>query len=734
MVDSILKSLGVFSIQLEDETAWVSLEFSEALLTKLAEAYGGPEFLHRAFRMIFTTRYGGALLPMFKAFGSPAFTYNQAANLSSRFQKVWKVEPLESTPGFFRMRMRRLEGAPAMRSYLMCYGSSAQLAAVPTMFGLPPAKVEHPKCMLRGDDACVYDVTYQEPARHYWSRIGFVFGTVFSTLTFWTSDLPYWYFFALICGLGFWALGRVFELKRDVAHMVEDIATHNDALERSARANEERFNELLEAKAQVDEKVEQRTAELRKTSQRLAQTLERVQSLSNAKAEFFANVSHDLRTPLTLITGPLDDMVADREPPGGNRAAIEALQRNANRLLALINQLLDLSKLDTGKIELKRTMIDLAELTRDVVASFSSGAKAKAVELRFEAPPTSKPAALDPIWIESILSNLIINALRFVGSGGWICVRLIERDAELVIEVQDNGQGISPKDLPYIFDRYAQVGSYRTRRGGTGIGLAVVREAARLHGGDVRVQSELGKGTLFTVQFPRVASSLAVKDSGERPRQHRRNIDGIVAVLEGENREAGENHDREGPSKDAPLVLIVEDDPDTRRFIADVLAVRYRVRAASNGQEAMKLVEPIRPDVVVTDVDMPVMNGFDLCRSLRAIEPTKSTPILLLTAMGDPKSVIKGFDAGADDYVSKPFHGRELLARIEVHLRVRQLVTEIAHSSRLAMLGVTAASVAHNVRNPLNAISSGLSTMQMRSTSDGAPRKNAFDDDRLRGK
>lgn len=714
MVDSILNSFGIQANQLEDETAWVSLQFAETMMTKLAEAYGGPEFLHRAFRLAYTTRYGGAVLPIFKAFGSPAFTLNQVVRMGPRFQKIWTTDIMETRPGFVRMRMRRREGAPEISSYLMCYGSSAQYAAIPTMFGLPPAKVEHSACTLRGDEACIFDIYYQEPAKQYWSRIGFVVGAAVSSLTLWGLDQPYWYLLAFGLSLGAWALGRVVELKRDIAQLVEDIATRNEALERSARANEERFNELLEAKAQVEEKVEQRTAELRKTSQRLAQTLERVQALSNAKAEFFANISHDLRTPLTLITAPLDDLVVNREPPGGSRAALEAMHRNANRLLALINQLLDLSKLDAGAVELKRSMVDLAQLCREIVESFDSAARLKKIDLQFQAPPTLERAALDPVWIESILSNLVINALRFVDSGGQICVRLFESDSHLLIEVQDNGHGISPTDLPHVFDRYRQAGHYRTRRGGSGIGLALVREAARLHGGEVWVKSEIGQGTLFTVQLPKIDYSVVSEDSAGRSRAYRKDIDGVIELFEGERSDV-EDHDRAGPSPDAPLVLVVEDDPDTRRFVADVLAVRYRVRAASNGEEAYNIAEIVRPDAVITDLDMPKMNGLALCHSLRAVEQCKKTPILLLTAMGDPKSVIKGFDAGADDYVTKPFHGRELLARLEVHLRLRHLVSEIAHNSRLAMLGVAAASVAHNVRNPLNAISSGLDTMLSRS-------------------
>jgi signal transduction histidine kinase len=713
-VDSILNSLGVLANQLDDETAWVSLEFAEALLTKLTEAHGGPEFLHRVSRMTFTPRYGGALLPIFKAFGSPAFCYSQAARMGMRFQKILIHDILEEHPGFVRMRTRRRTGAPATSSFLMCYGEIAQFAAIPTMFGLPPAKVEHPTCMHRGDEACIYDIRYQEPAKQYLSRTGFVLGTTVSSLTFWASEFPFWYIFGLIFGLGIWALGRVVELKRNVSQMVDDIATHNDALERSARANEERFNEILEAKAQVEEKVEQRTAELRKTSQRLAQTLERVQALSNAKEEFFANISHDLRTPLTLITSPLQDMVANREPPGGRQTAIETVYKNANRLLALINQLLDLSKFDADRVELKRVMVDLAELCRQIVESFVPAAQAKQIDLRVEAPAAITPAPLDPIWIESILSNLLGNALRFVDNGGQICVRVKEERSELLLEVEDNGQGISPDDLPHVFDRYAQAGGYRARRGGTGIGLALVREAARLHGGDVSVKSEIGKGTLFSVRLPRVAAQLAASSPNVSQDTYYESANPIANVLQAENRDRTEGIERVGPAPDAPLILVAEDDHDTRRFVADILASRYRVRAVSNGAEADKLALELHPDAIVTDVDMPEMDGFELCRSLRKKERTKTTPILLLTAMGDPKSVLNGFDAGADDYVTKPFHGRELLARIDVHLRLRQLVSEIAHSSRLAMLGVAAASVAHHVRNPLSAISSGLDTMQTR--------------------
>jgi signal transduction histidine kinase len=416
------------------------------------------------------------------------------------------------------------------------------------------------------------------------------------------------------------------------------------------------------------------------------------------------------------MTGPLEDLAAGREPPGGRQAAIQAMHRNANWLLRLINQLLDLSRVDAGVVRLNKTGVNLAALCRSLTSRFLPDAKSKGVSLVLEAPAQMKPTALDPVWMESMLSNLVGNALRFVGKGGKIKVRVIDGDDTLTLQVEDDGPGISSEELPHIFERFAQAGGYRARRGGAGIGLALVREGARLHGGDAIVESEPGRGTLFTITLPREEAT-GKESSGdpasvERDRPLSRAHQELLPDPAGAEADAN----REGPSPDAPLVLVVEDHADTRRFVADVLAAEYRVRSAADGKEALVIVKNTPPDAVVTDIDMPEVDGLALCKALRDDDETRSIPVLLLTALGDPTSVLRGFDAGADDYIPKPFHGRELLARLSVQLRLRQMVSHVSHKARLAMLGVTAASVAHQMRNPLNAISSGLQSFQKRFT------------------
>jgi signal transduction histidine kinase len=481
--------------------------------------------------------------------------------------------------------------------------------------------------------------------------------------------------------------------------------------------------------------VEVRTAELRETSRRLAETLERAEELARAKSDFFSNVSHDLRTPLTLISGPLEELLAGREPPGGTAAAIESMHRNVGWLLRLINQLLDLARVDAGRVELRRTAVDLGSLARTVVESFVPAARARGVELSLQAPERTEPCALDPAWIESMLGNLISNALRYAEEGGWVRVRVEEEGEWFRIEVEDSGKGIAPEDLPSVFERFVQGRGSDRRKGGAGIGLALVREAARLHGGDAEVRSDPGKGALFTVTLPVVkmgedaveqeaaGQKAAATESGRAGRRSRvRLFSSAGDELLSDPSQIDVDADRPGPSPEAPLVLVVEDHADTRRFVADVLSESYRVKGAADGEEGLRLALEINPDAVVTDIDMPKMNGMELCRALRGREETSSIPIILLTALRGTGQVLGGFEAGADDFVEKPFHGRELLARVDAHIRLRQAISQIAHNSRLAMLGQTAASVAHQIRNPLNVVYSGLQSLHGRIERTSDPR------------
>lgn len=744
--NEILDSLGVSMEAVTAPNAWMSLAFVEEFLERMVKASGDRGITDRIARLSMSPRYLGFLYPLLRAFGSPMTAYEMSVRSVPRYDKTCWYRIVAKRPGFIDIERLPTEGAPLGRGTLMCRVREVQFGHVPTLFGLPPGETRHPKCIQRGDASCRYEVKWQVHRRGVGAWIGLGVGIAAGVGLAALGSMPFTAAVPVIAAfaLAGWFAGHILKLQKDITDRSAAIAQHQDALQQSQRFNEERFAELMQAKAEVDKKVEERTAELRETGQRLSEALEKMKALSQAKSDFFANVSHDLRTPLTLITGPLHDLAAGREPPGGNNTAFEAMERNARWLLRLINQLLDLSKVEAGGVELKRSSVDLVSLTRSIVGSFADAAGIRGVEIMLEAPENIEACALDPVWIESMLSNLLGNALRFVERGGLIQVRIAEIDDELQIEVQDNGQGIDPEELPNIFERFAQAGSYRKRRGGAGIGLALVREAARLHGGDVAVQSEPGKGTLFTIALPRVKAeenretgevevtaeatagagekAAVEKPEGEAETRTQTNRGQRRQRLFSETRdelledpsEAEGDADRAGPSKEAPLVVLVEDHADTRRYVADVLAEHYRVKAASDGRKGLELAFGLKPDAVVTDIDMPTMDGFELCRALRRNEQTSAVPVVLLTALGDPVNVLRGFEAGADDYVAKPFHGLELLARLRVHMRLRQMVSDMAHKSRLALLGQTAASVAHQMRNPLNAISSGLQSFQSR--------------------
>ena len=745
-LEEILSSLGVSMERVTAPNAWMSLAFVEAFMEEMVRLSGDPAIIDRFAKLSISPKYLGFLYPLVRAFGTPEFAYEMAVRTKPRYDKTAMFRIVERGPQYISMEHRPLEGASKEKGIHFCRTREVQLAYVPMLFGMLPAETRHPKCLHRGGDACVYEMRWKASSRTADRAVGIAAGIALGAVLALMIDATGFVSGLLVAlsALAGWAIGDSLKLRRELDNRTENIAEHQEALLHSMRANEERLSELMQAKAEVDEKVEKRTAELRETSQRLTEALEQMEALSRAKSDFFANVSHDLRTPLTLITGPLYDLSAGREPPGGSRVAFESMNRNARWLLRLINQLLDLSKVEAGRAELRRRSVDLISLTRSIVESFTEPAGTKGVEIGFHAPEAVGPCAVDPVWIESMLSNLLGNALRFVDRGGLIQVRVAVNDNELRMEVQDDGQGIDPEVLPHIFERFTQAGRNRKRRGGAGIGLALVREAARLHGGDVSVQSEPGKGTLFTITIPLIeaeemreteepkakdwaaaraeAEARDEKPEGEagtptpangdqsRQRLFCESVDELLANPSDTNGSA----DRVGPSADAPLVVLVEDHADTRRYVADVLAEHYRVKAAADGWKGLYWALRLKPDAVVTDIDMPDMDGFELCRELRANEKTGAVPIILLTALDDPNNVLRGFEAGADDYVAKPFHGLELLARLRVHMRIRQMISDMAHKSRLAMLGQTAASVAHQMRNPLNAISSGLQSFQSR--------------------
>ncbi|MCA9613294.1 MAG: response regulator, partial [Myxococcales bacterium] len=696
--EEALTRAGLKTEVLEDREAWISLGQLEQAVRGLVDAASDPLLVRRVARLGFSERYMGPIRTVIRAFAAPSSAYVQLAHGLPRFNKVGVMEVRTTAPGYVELAYRPAPGAPVEEEPLVCEGRLENVASVPTVFDLPPADVEHPKCLHRGDDECLYVVRYREPRPRTLSRLGLLAGLAAGVGVTSTMGVGMgWASLAGVAGaLALWALGRGRELSVALSESASLVAEQQDALVRSTIANEERFAELLDAKTAVDRQVEERTLELSATSARLRETLDEVQALDRAKTDFFANVSHDLRTPLTLILSPLEALRRGQAPPGGEHAAYESMHLASRRLLALIDRLLDLAKADAGRERLELRSTKLSQLLEAIHASFSPAALSRGVTLEIDAN-VDVPIDLDPRWVDSALSNLAANALRFARSR--IVLRARDLGGDVALEVEDDGPGIPEADRTVIFERFGQASSEARKRSGTGLGLAIVREAARLHDGAASVEAgELG-GARFVLRLPRRVAATPAEPVA---------VDGSALAS------PPVPADLEGPDAHAPLALVAEDNPELRRFLGEVLATRFRVRATVDGEEALAAAQAETPDLVVTDVAMPRMDGLELVRRLRAMPSTREVPMLVVTARGEPTEVLEGFDAGADDYLLKPFHGRELLARIDVQLRLRVLARELAHRERLATLGTLASSVAHHVRNPLTALVSGLPAMRRR--------------------
>jgi signal transduction histidine kinase len=442
----------------------------------------------------------------------------------------------------------------------------------------------------------------------------------------------------------------------------------------------------------------------------LSSTLKRLQELDRLKNEFFANVSHELRTPLTLILTPVEDLLG-REV-GELRPGLLVIRRNAHRLLRLIDDLLDLARLDGGGLRLHVAELDMCELVTRVVEVARPAAQARGMSLALALAPDELELFGDPHRLEIVLTNLLGNALKFTPDGGRVEVRLTRQAETCRVEVEDTGPGIPEQELARIFDRFYQVeGSQRRRQGGAGIGLALAQKLSELHGGRVSVSSRVGQGSTFCVTLPLGREHFrdeVLERRRVRVDEHpnRRKSDHAEAPLpepEPEPYEVGVPPVRMDRGR-RPLVLLAEDEPDLREYIEASLRPFYDVEAAADGAQALALVKSKAPDLVLTDVMMPGTSGTDLCRAIKQDPRLRSTPVIVLTALSATDNVLQAYSAGADDFVTKPFHSRVLLARINAQLRLRSVGLQLADQARLATAGTLAGGVAHEVRNPLNAV------------------------------
>ena len=428
---------------------------------------------------------------------------------------------------------------------------------------------------------------------------------------------------------------------------------------------------------------------------------EALAEINRAKTAFFSNVSHEFRTPLTLMLGPLEDALAEAEDlPADMRDRLDVAHRNSLRLLRLVNSLLDFSRIEAGRVQATYQPTDLAVLTADLASSFRSATDKAGLALRVDCPALGQPVYVDRDMWEKIVLNLMSNAFKFTFSGE-ISVKLREVGTMARLTLRDTGTGIPAAELPLLFERFHRVEGAQGRSfEGSGIGLALVQELVVLHGGRIEVESEVGLGTTFTVDLPLGTGHLAddnIQESSPSLSVATRTQSFVEEALRwlpgGANGaallEAGASHDVPFPDVVRPneatrqRILVADDNTDLRDYIGRLLGERgYAVEAVADGDAALSAIRASRPDLLVTDVMMPRLDGFGLLRAIRTDAALRDLPVIMLSARAGEEAKVEGLDAGADDYLTKPFSARELLARVAANLAMVQIRREAADAIR----------------------------------------------------
>ena len=394
---------------------------------------------------------------------------------------------------------------------------------------------------------------------------------------------------------------------------------------------------------------------------------QKLHEVDEIKSRFFTNISHEFRTPLTLILGPVKQAI-DKIKDEKTKDDLSIAHKNANKLLGLVNQLLDISKLESGNMKLQTHPLNFAALLKALTLSFASYAERKRITLKFNSSDDEIIVYADKDKIEKIFTNILSNAFKFTPEGGKIEVTLSKENKYLNAIISDTGIGIPKEKMSKIFDRFYQVdGSHTREQEGTGIGLALTKELVELHKGKIEVESEESKGTIVTVSIPLGKEHLKPEEISEEREseyyEHRE--DKIIPDID-QKTEKKQKIDVELLSNESlPLLLIVEDNPDVRKYIKDNLMKEFRTIEAVDGEDGWNKSIEQMPDLIVSDVMMPKMDGFKLCEKLKTDERTSHIPVILLTAKAAKEDKLEGYGLGADEYLMKPFESVELKARIK---------------------------------------------------------------------
>ena len=390
---------------------------------------------------------------------------------------------------------------------------------------------------------------------------------------------------------------------------------------------------------------------------------------NKAKLQFFTNISHELRTPLTLIADPVNYIIHDDNLNSQQRSMLQIVQRNVLVLTQLVNEILDFRKVQNGKMELRLSDFNLTENMKQWIKLFNTSAQKKHIAISMNAPDAVILRA-DQDKIERICYNLLSNALKYTSEGGEITLTAKEENGRVMISVADNGCGIASDELAYIFNRFYQA---KNSGRGTGIGLAIVKAFTELHHGEVSVKSEIGKGSTFTINIPRwqegkvtelstdsIKQVVDYTETQEIPNQAR-HIDDLIQLYQ----------------TDKPEVLIIDDNNDIRTYLRTVLSESYNVSEASDGKSGLELARRIVPDIILSDIMMPIMDGLEFCQELKTDKAISHIPVILLTARNLDEQRAEGYEHGADAYIAKPFSLRLLLSRIENLIESRKKLSQV---------------------------------------------------------
>jgi signal transduction histidine kinase len=478
---------------------------------------------------------------------------------------------------------------------------------------------------------------------------------------------------------------------------------------------------------------------------------QKLKELDEAKSRFFANISHELRTPLTLLISPLESLLHQYKWDDQTRMLLTTMQSNGMRLLKLINDLLDLVRLESGVIVIKPAPLNVADFIKGEASSARSVAEDKRIRLETFVDPALGTVMADRDKLEKIVLNLVFNALKFTPAGGRVELRAEKQGEEFVIIVSDTGMGISAANLSNVFSRFWQADDTSRRKyQGVGIGLALVKELSVAHGGDVSVASQEGKGTTFTV---RLRYDKAEREAPAKPEQttkpeptaqpggtvsshewlanlyRRAELFPSMTPLEDSLRQV--ETARNG--NNSPTLLVADDEPDMLRYLTSQLATHYRVVEAVDGQQAIEKAAQFLPDIILLDMMMPEKDGLQACREIRQRTSTQSIPVILLTARADEEMKMAALSAGASDFLTKPFSTTELHVRIknlvESHQyqlklskqktvlehtieQLKETETQLVQTEKLASLGRMSAGIIHEINNPLNFATTGLFTLR----------------------